>query len=91
MNHIRLPSSILYLWPFAPEIICGFSDCFEINSKNEEFPMAVTHSAILFTFATFILIMIYLDLKAFPLIKGFSLLHLVYFSLQTVFVQAVTV
>ena len=39
-----------------------------------------------YAFAAFILIMIYLDLKAFPLIKGFSLLHLVYFSLQTVFV-----
>ena len=42
------------------------------------------------TFATFILIMIYLDLKASPLIKGFSFLNLVYFSLQGVFVQAVT-
>ena len=43
-----------------------------------------------YAFATFILIMIYLDLKASPLIKGFSFLNLVYFSLQGVFVQAVT-
>ena len=71
MNHIRLPSSILYLWPFAPEIICGFSDCFEVNSNNEEFPMAHTNTDEAFcpleakrhfyAFAAFILIMIYLD------------------------------
>ena len=62
-----------YLWIFS---------LFEFNSKNEEFPMVHTHTNEVFwpleakrhfyAFATFVLIMIYLYLKAFPLIKGFN-------------------